>query len=314
MAKTQAKQRRLGRGLSSLLNVESQEAKRAAPVRREVPPEPAAEPAPPPAGVEAGDAGTVAVGLIDPNPHQPRRAFAADELDELAASIRTNGVIQPVVLRPSEAGRYELIAGERRLRAAKLAGLDRIPAVVREVDPLAQAQQALVENVQRADLNPLERAASYRALLDQLGLTQADLAARLGEDRSVIANHLRLLNLGDPARDLVRDGRLPLGHAKVLAGVDDPERQAALARLAAEQELSVRNLERLTRHEPPKPKPTPDGRDSHLRRVGEQIGGALGARVEVHGRAGGRGKLVIHYHDLDGFDALLRRLDVRLDG
>src|SRR4029434_6962211 len=131
---------------------------------------------------------------------------------ELAASLKSTGLVQPIIVRQHNGG-YQLIAGERRLRAAKLAGLKTLPAIVREVDNFTQAQMALVENIQREDLNPIDRAQSYRALMDQLGLTQAELAGRLGEERSSVANYLRLLELAEPVRDLVRDGKLSMGHA-----------------------------------------------------------------------------------------------------
>jgi ParB family chromosome partitioning protein len=254
----------------------------------------------------------VPVNEVDPNPHQPRREFDQGALDELAVSVRENGVIQPIVVRRAN-DRYQLIAGERRLRAAKMAGLAKVPAVVREVDGLNQAQQALVENVQRADLNPIERAEAYRVLVEQLGLTQSELATRIGEDRSIIANHLRLLTLSEAARDLVRMGKLTLGHAKVLAGVEDKAEQDRLASLAAQQELSVRNLERLVRGTPPPPRQQ-QARAAHLGDLEERIRQSVGLRAQVQGRQGGKGKLVLHYGSLEEFDDLMRRMGVPLDG
>ena len=341
MAKTTAKKTRLGRGLSSLLNVEPEKKPQpaqtdapAAPVMRETPADPAPGPTRPPSpAAEPEPAATqpaapdgrpleVPVDRIDPNPHQPRRSFDEAELNELAASLKTNGLIQPIVVRPSPTeGRFELIAGERRLRASKLAGFKTIQVVVRETDAMTQAQLALVENIQRSDLNPLERAESYRTLLDQLGLTVTELATRLGEDRSTVSNHLRLLDLAEPVRLLIRDRVLSLGHAKVLAGVEDEAEQVRLAKLVAGQELSVRNLEKLVADPAGTPgggskqEPTPAAlaRQQHLSRVSDQIGGVLGTRVEVKGKKGGRGQIVIHYRDLDAFDDLLRRMNVELD-
>ena len=345
MAKATAKKTRLGRGLSSLLNVEpDKKAQPAAtdapaapstPVMRETPSDPAPAATPPSPAADAEPAAArpaapapdgrpleVPVELVDPNPHQPRRSFDEAELNELAASLKTNGLIQPIVVRPSATdGRYELIAGERRLRASKLAGLGTIQVVVRETDAMTQAQLALVENIQRSDLNPLERAESYRTLSDQLGLTVTELATRLGEDRSTVSNHLRLLDLAEPVRLLIRDRVLSLGHAKVLAGVEDAAEQARLAKLVAGQELSVRNLEKLVAGPAgvaagggvQEPTPAALARQQHLARVSDQIGGALGARVEVKGKKGGRGQIVIHYRDLDAFDDLLRRMNVELD-
>ena len=165
-------------------------------------------------------------------------------LVELAASMKVAGVIQPVIVRRADAG-YQLIAGERRLRAARMAGLKGIPAIVREVDAFTQAQIALIENIQREDLNPIDRARLIERCMTQLGLTQQELATRLGEDRSSIANYVRLLDLAEPVRELIRDGRISLGHAKLLAGVDDVLEQQRLADLCVAQDLSVRNLERL---------------------------------------------------------------------
>ena len=212
-------------------------------------------------------------------------------------------------------GHAKNIAGERRLRAAKLAGMTALPAIVRDVDSFTQAQMALVENIQREDLNPIDRAQSYRTLMDQLGLTQAELAARLGEDRSSIANFLRLLDLAEPVREMIRDGTLTLGHAKILAGVDDILEQQRLAELVVAQELSVRNLERLLQdaasNEPPprrEPSVTP-----HLQDLEKSIARQLGMRVQLRSGGKGKGRLVIHYASLDQFDELLSRMGVRTE-
>jgi ParB family chromosome partitioning protein len=232
----------------------------------------------------------------------------ATRLEDLARSVASSGIIQPVLLRPSGTG-YQLIAGERRYRAAKLAGLTVIPAIVRQVDDTAQAELALIENIQREDLNPIERAESYRALLSGMGLTQEQLAQRLGEDRSTIANHLRLLDLPESVRVMVREARLTLGHAKVLAGIDDPNEQERLARLVVQQELSVRNLERIIAESAmsvTRPTPQPS---AYLRDLETNLTRQLGMRVQVRS-SGKRGRLVIHYANLDQFDDLLQRLGV----
>lgn len=299
---------RLGRGLSSLISVSVG----------------------PPAGVARHDVELVSQGSqvaelrvgtpaeseilvagIMPNPHQPRRDFDPIKLQQLVESLKSSGVIQPIIVRRLDGG-YQLIAGERRLRAAKLAGLATIPAVVRDVDSLTQAQLALVENIQREDLNPLDRATAYRALIDQLGLTQAELASRLGEDRSTIANHLRLLDLAERVQELIRSGRLSLGHAKLLAGVDDVSEQQRLADLVIAQELSVRNLERMMQSpaEPPAVR-TGSAVTAHIADLEKTISRQLGMRVQVRRSGGaGRGRLVIHYGSLDQFDQLLGRLNV----
>jgi ParB family chromosome partitioning protein len=217
------------------------------------------------------------------------------------------------VVRKAESG-YQLIAGERRLRAAKLAGFVSIPAIVREVDSFTQAQMALVENIQREDLNPIDRAQSYRALVDQLGLTQAELAQRLGEDRSSVANYMRLLELAEPVRELVRESKLSLGHAKILAGVQDILEQQRLANLVVSQDLSVRNLERLVADQPvTAPAPRASSATAHLLDLEKSIARQLGMRVQVRSGRKGKGRLVIHYGSLDQFDELLGRMGVRTD-
>ena len=252
------------------------------------------------------------------NPQQPRKRFDESRLSELAASLRQSGVIQPIIVRPgSTPGHYELIAGERRWRAATLAGLDTIPAIVRQVDAAAQARLALVENVQREDLNPIERAAAYATLLKTLAITQQELAQQLGEDRSSIANFLRLLELAEPVQQMVADGHLSAGHGKVLAGVSDIADQCRLADLAIHRELSVRALEDVIKKGTPPHLPAADASagSAHLLDLAKSISRQIGMRVEI--RAGGKnkkkGRLVVHYTSLDQFDQLLERLDIRIE-
>jgi ParB family chromosome partitioning protein len=262
----------------------------------------------------------LSLDVIHPNPHQPRRHFDDAQLAELAASMKSNGVIQPIIVRHmadtstgSVPDTYQLIAGERRFRAAKLAGLITIPAIIRDVDSFTQAQLALVENIQREDLNPLDRAQGYRTLLDQLGLTQAELATRLGEDRSSIANFLRLLDLAAPVQEHVRVGRLSTGHAKLLAGIQDASEQERLANVCVAQDLSVRNLERLLAGQPAVPAaPTKvSGTAAHILDLEKSIARQLGMRVQIRSTKKGKGRLVIHYGSLDQFDDLLGRLGVQ---
>lgn len=316
MAEAQKTKSRLGRGLSSLISI-------SAPVEAEVvqpapipplsfdtPPSDAAPdigPTPSTPGIRPTE---LPLTSITPNPHQPRRGFNDASLTELAASMKTNGVIQPVVVR-QVGDSYQLIAGERRYRAAKLAGLETIPAIVRDVDSFTQAQMALVENIQREDLNPLERAQGYRTLLDQLGLTQAELASRLGEDRSSIANFLRLLELAPGVQELVRAGRLSTGHAKLLAGVQESVEQERLANLVVTQDLSVRNLERLLAGAPT-PTPTKGANaTAHVLDLEKTLARQLGMRVQIRTMKKGKGRLVIHYASLDQFDELLGRLGIQ---
>jgi ParB family chromosome partitioning protein len=248
---------------------------------------------------------------IAPNPHQPRRQFDDTTLSDLAASLKSNGVIQPIIVRRVD-NRFELVAGERRLRAAKLAGMATIPAIVRELDSFTQAQMALVENIHREDLNPIERASAYRALIEQLGLTQAELAKRLGEDRSTVTNFLRLLDLAEPVRAMIRDGRLSLGHAKVLAGVSDILEQERLGNLVVSQGLSVRNLERLVQSPTaPAPAKATKAPSAHLQDLEKSFARQLGMRVQIRtGANKSKGRVVIHYGSLDQFDQLLEKLGI----
>lgn len=258
----------------------------------------------------------IPVDQVRPNPHQPRREFNEAALAALAESMKAAGVIQPIIVRQAPDG-YELIAGERRLRAARLAGLSVIPAIVRETDPITQAQLALIENIQREDLNPIERAEAYRTLVEQLGLTQQELALRLGEDRSSIANYLRLLDLPQAAREYIRTGALSMGHAKVLMGILEPAEQARLAALAVQESLSVRNLERIVSHgqTDDRPRPTRPAPSAHIQDLEKTLQRHLGMRVQLrtNPRNRGKGKLIIHYADLDQFDQLLARLGVQIE-
>lgn len=337
---------RLGRGLSSLIQVSLPEPPPAAADQPAAGgPAPHSAPAaaghgsdapvhaahgeaapPPPASVPTGQPLRIPIDHITPNPHQPRRTFDMAQLAELAQSIRVNGIIQPLVVKPlADAGgerRYELIAGERRWRAARMAGLSEVPAVLQEVDGWTQAQLALVENIQRSDLPVLERAAAYRTLLRELGLTQAELASRLGEDRSVIANHLRLLELPEGVQQLLAAGELSFGHAKLIAGVADPAEQVRLARLVVSQGLSVRNLERVIQSASVTPPAGAAdagdkaklGREAHYARLEKTISAELGMRVQLRANKG-KGKITIHFATLEQFDELMEKLgvDVRDD-
>jgi ParB family transcriptional regulator, chromosome partitioning protein len=315
MSKQMPQKSRLGRGLSSLMNSTPADVSAASPIVSDTGAAAsdveAAATLPP--GVRVLD---VPVGDLAPNPHQPRRRFDEGSLKELADSLRSTGMIQPVVARATAEGGYELIAGERRWRAAKIAGLTTLPVILRSVDPVMQAQMALVENLQRTDLNPVERAQAYKALLDNLGLTQAELADRLGEDRSVISHHLRLLDLAPEVQEMLVDGRLSIGHAKVLAGVADPVEQIRLAGLAAREGLNVRNLERLVNAAPAPAQPAaPAGpgkpSSAHLQDLEKSLSRQLGLRVQVRaGKKKGNGRLILHFGSLDQFDDLMSKLGV----
>ena len=322
MSKLMKSKSRLGRGLSSLISVSD------LPVERELPSTGESEErpdlhidaahAPAPVAAPRSDGASLEVPLdaIVANPHQPRRQMNEAAITELAASLKATGLIQPIVVRRVDGGTYQLIAGERRWRAAKLAGLSTIPAIVRDVDNFTQAQMALVENIQRENLNPIDRAQAYRTLMNQLGLTQAELAGRLGEDRSTIANHLRLLDLAEAVQAMIVDGRLSLGHAKILAGIIDILEQQRLADLVVSQELSVRNLERLLQGStPPVNAPAaPVPASAHLHDLEKSLSRQLGMRVQVRSAAKkGKGRLIVHYATLDQFDDLMSRLGVQAE-
>jgi ParB family transcriptional regulator, chromosome partitioning protein len=324
MAKVDRSRSRLGRGLSSLLSVSSTlDETSSLPIMISLP-EPSDQPstqsavaeenrsttflltdAPPPM---ADSVRQISVDSIVPNPHQPRRQFNEESLASLAASIKSTGLVQPILLRAVEGG-YQLIAGERRWRAARIAGIGTIPAIVRQANSATQAQMALVENIQREDLNPIDRALCYRSLMDQLGLTQAELATRLGEDRSGIANYLRLLNLVEPVRELVRCGELSFGHAKLLAGVEDILEQKRLAELVVGGQLSVRDMEKLLQSTTAPTNKAFTAPSAHIRDLEQSLSRQLGMRVQVRTRGKkGAGRLLIHYSSLDQFDDLLTRL------
>jgi ParB family transcriptional regulator, chromosome partitioning protein len=318
MAKSSSPAPRLGRGLSSLISVSD------VPVERTIAPTAASPSAAPPTNSVADQTPPKAVldipvGSIAPNPHQPRRSIDEATLNDLANSIRASGVIQPIVVRRLSDGSYQLIAGERRWRASQKAGLTTIPAIVREVDGFTQAQMALVENIQREDLNPIDRATGYRTLINQLGLTQQELATRLGEERGTIGHFLRLLDLHPTVQESVRTGQLSLGHAKLLAGVQDHAEQQRLAQMTVSQGLSMRNLERLIEGSATNKKvdrtKIEHGNSMHLLDLEKSIARQIGMRVQVHSspKSKGKGRLVIHYANLDQFDDLMGRLNVKLD-
>ena len=187
----------------------------------------------------------ISVGELDPNPDQPRKTFDDESIAQLSESIRDQGVLQPLLVVATPGGRYRIIAGERRYRAGRMAGLETLPCIVKDIDVVQQMEIALIENLQREDLNPLEAAKGINALMKQYGYTQEKVSTRLGKSRPAVANLLRLLSLPEEVTEMVRDGRLTAGHARVLAGLSSPEEQIRLARLAAEEGMSVRQLEQL---------------------------------------------------------------------
>ncbi len=184
------------------------------------------------------------IDLIHPNPYQPRKNFSEESMKELVESIKEAGIIQPVLVTPDESG-YTLVVGERRWRAAQILGLTKIPAVVKNIEPSQQLELALIENLQREDLNPIEVATAYQKLIEISNLTHEDLAKKVGKDRSSVTNYLRLLKLPDEIKEMISEGKIDMGHARTLLAVDDPEIQRKMARIVYEKGLSVRELERI---------------------------------------------------------------------
>ncbi len=262
---------------------------------------------------------TVAVSSIYPNQYQPRGHFDEETLDALTASVRELGVLQPILVR-QDGDRYELIAGERRWRAAKRAGLQDVPVIVRQADDMSSLEQALVENLHRQDLNALEEAAAYQQLVDDFGFTQAKIAKRVGKSRSAVANILRLLSLPTGVQRLVSDGRLSAGHARALLALDDETEQLSVAERVVAADLTVRDLERLIKGEDigggpiptsgPKKKAGSKGspgstRDAALLELERLLSERLETSVGVSMGAK-KGKIVIDYADLDDLERIYR--------
>jgi ParB family chromosome partitioning protein len=251
----------------------------------------------------------LAVDLISRSPYQPRNNFNEEALQELADSIRAQGVVQPVVVRPAagKPGHYELIAGERRWRAAQLAGLHEVPAVIREVDDQAAMAMALIENIQRQQLNPIEEAVALNRLIDEFGLTHEQTAEAVGRSRAAVSNTLRLLNLEEGVKALLSEGQLEMGHARALLALSGGA-QFKAAREVANKGLSVRETERLVKKlvNPAAPKKTTAvALDPDTRRLQDDLSEKLGAKVQFQTGKAGKGKLVIHYNSLDELDGIL---------
>lgn len=251
------------------------------------------------------------IEALVPNPDQPRRTFTKDHLDELAASIKTKGVIQPLIVRPDPRieGKFEIVAGERRWRAAQMAQLHEVPVLIRDFNDTEVLEVAIIENIQRADLNAIEEAAGYRQLMFKFGHTQEKLAEALGKSRSHIANLMRLLNLPDSVQDLVTEGSLSAGHARALITAPDP---AALAKSVVSQGLSVRDTEKLVKNGTPKRilRKSVDGafkmdKDADTRALEGDLSAALGMKVQIdHPPGKDAGRLTISYDTLEHLDAL----------
>ncbi len=289
----------LGRGLGALINEENQEVSEAA------------NPA------EQNGVQKVAVTSITRNRLQPRQSFDEDALADLTASIREHGVLQPLLVRPAENG-YELIAGERRLRAATAAGLHSVPVCVMNISDIDSLEIALIENLQRENLNPVEEAEGYRELADQFNLTQEEIATRVGKARASVANALRLLSLPDEVRAMLTDGRLSPGHAKALLSLDIPQEQILTARRVVDEGLSVRALEKLikrTVNQAPRPRAArPDMPPAHIRYLSEQLHNHFGTSIRIqpcktfaNGKKG-KGWIEIDFFSNDDLDRVLSLL------
>ncbi|MCS6818583.1 MAG: ParB/RepB/Spo0J family partition protein [Chitinophagales bacterium] len=288
----------LGRGLGALLSGtdEALEEQRASKITK-----------------DRNSGGAVVVNIpleqIEVNPFQPRSTFEEDSLLELAESIKIHGVIQPITVRQTESGRYQLIAGERRLRASKLCGKTEIPAYVRTASDQESIEIALIENIQREDLNPIEIAINYKRLMDECGLTQEQLSQRVGKNRSSVTNYLRLLKLPPDIQAALRDETITMGHAKALLGVEQITTLLALFKEVVNKGLSVRQTEELVRnaeHKQVKKKVTPSKKELPLmlKKLQEELTGALNTKVSIKPQGGNKGEIVISYYSAEDLERL----------
>lgn len=252
---------------------------------------------------------TLPVDLIQRGKYQPRNDIEPESLQELADSIRAQGVMQPIVVRPISDRKYEIIAGERRWRATQMAGLDVIPAVVRDVSDETAIAMALIENIQREDLNPIEEAAALQRLQQEFNLTQQEVAAAVGKSRSTVANLLRLMSLRDDVRRLVEHGDLEMGHARALLALEGSE-QSQAARAVVARGLSVRQAEALVRKTLAERDSPPEARqlDPNIRHLQDDLSQRLGTRVQIQHGPKGKGKLVLAYNSLDELDGILSHI------
>lgn len=252
---------------------------------------------------------TIAVDLIQRGTYQPRVHFEPEALQELADSIKEQGVIQPVVVRPKVSGGYELIAGERRWRASQLAGLSEIPAVVKELNDQAAAAVSLIENIQREDLNPLEESRALQRLIDEFDMTHQQVAEAVSRSRTSVTNLLRLRDLNEDVKILVDERQLDMGHARALLSLTGTE-QSQIAKRVADKGLSVRETEQLVRRLlDPKPKPAPVNKaDPDVKRLVDELSERLGASIDLQHKSNGKGKLVISYSSLDELDGILSKI------
>jgi ParB family chromosome partitioning protein len=295
----------LGRGLDALLG--------GAPAPQEESPFQVPPPLAPVTAVPPGPEGVLRrlpIDLIRRGKYQPRTGFDTEALQELADSIRAQGVVQPIVVRPDPDGNtYELIAGERRWRAAQMAGLHEIPAIVRNATDQATIAMALIENIQRQNLNPLDEAAALQRLMTEFDMTHQGVAEAVGRSRTAVTNMLRLLGLNDDVKALLLDGKLEMGHARALLGLTGGA-QSEAARQVASKGLSARETERLVRRlqAPARPAPARKAVDPDVRRLEQRLSEQLGAQVTIHHTARGSGSVVVQYNNLDELDGILSHI------
>jgi ParB family chromosome partitioning protein len=271
----------------------------------------------PTAGTAAVETGSeIDIDLIEPNPQQPRNRFDARDLEDLAASIRANGIVQPIVVRP-HAGRFQIIAGERRWRASQQAGLRRVPVVVKEIPDDKLLELALVENIQRRELNPIEEANAYRKLIDNIGLTQEQVAERVGKERTLITTIMRLLRLPEDVQRHIIEGKLSLSHGRALLMSEDPKVQREVAQRAVDKDLSVRDTERAIKRaagasdKAEAAKRSIILKDANMRAAETRLARYLGTNVKIHPSAKGKGgKVEIEYY---GPDDLTRVFDLLIE-
>ena len=251
----------------------------------------------------------IAIGDIDPNVDQPRHTFTEETIAQLAQSIRDQGVLQPLLVTPSVGGRYRIVAGERRWRASRQAGLDTVPCIVRDMDVIQQMEIALVENLQREDLNPIETATGIRTLMRQCGYTQETVAQRLAKSRPAVANLLRLLTLPEEVQELVRQGKLSAGHARVLAGLEDDKRKLDLAKQTIEKAWSVRQLEAVAAEQKQDKPAAPKARilPVELTELEGRIRETVGMRAAITGNVK-KGKIVLQYYSREELERLYELL------
>ena len=253
----------------------------------------------------------LSISMIDPKSDQPRKTFDKDALEELARSIEENGLLQPILVREYGNGRYQIIAGERRFRASKIAGLSEIPAIILDRDDRKVAEISLIENIQRQDLNPIEEAMAFKALANDYGLTQEELSERVGKSRSAIANSTRLLDLPAPVLEMVASGELSAGHGRTLLGVKNSDNLILLAKRTVELDLSVRQLEeevkRINKPEKPKPEEEEVPLVDYFKEMAVRVQSRLGRRVEINGK-GRKKSITLYYEDNEDLDELLEMI------